>query len=350
MKLFTYNYFLYSLLSDEYYFYKKRNNIGDNNKKLTIEQLKEDYPQFEINTENLKLYMALSNMFMGKAVYDRTNTLNNVFEVYNNSPIPLNINKKHTFTNICDKTATGFISLNKVINILWSGGIDSTIILISLLKNKISKDQLVILCSENTIYEYPVMYYKLLKDGYNIKIMNYDYYNTPIKNNEIYLNGELGDQIFGAEALTRFSTKHLISSYKTRYFYDNPNSDFYKLEPILNRFNVNNIMEFYMTCSFVFAWYGTKRRRFYNYYKNNILIDETQNISFFDNEDFQIWSLNSSFDEKFKDYKIYKYAGKRYIFDYNKDEDYFFNKKKINSGINPFNSDWKFIDMNKNIH
>ena len=108
--------------------------------------------------------------FSGKVVRDRFGFLNQ-FSSYNwtdkTDPIPQA--KDHSLTDLMDARACQF--LGKSVAVQWSGGVDSTAILLALIKNGISKEDLVILYDTNSIDEYPKLYKWLEEQKYNLKLV-----------------------------------------------------------------------------------------------------------------------------------------------------------------------------------
>lgn len=74
--------------------------------------------------------------------------------------------KRESFEQLMDKRATELITDS--CSLLWSGGVDSTLILSSLVKNGINKDDLEILYTEESMLEFPYLYRWLTKNKYNL--------------------------------------------------------------------------------------------------------------------------------------------------------------------------------------
>ena len=84
------------------------------------------------------------------------------------------------------------------INLLWSGGIDSTVALVALLQTVPTGQQIVVYCNLNSINENPKLYTILLK---NKSVVFKNSSVMPVGKPMTLITGELGDQIFGSDLL-----------------------------------------------------------------------------------------------------------------------------------------------------
>lgn len=97
-------------------------------------------------------------------IIDRTNTLRTPVVIKNVCPIPVFSPMKRPFEELCNERARELLmradALGSSIYVLWSGGIDSTLVLVSLLKNASTaqKKNIVVLLSEESIGENPRFY------------------------------------------------------------------------------------------------------------------------------------------------------------------------------------------------
>ena len=88
--------------------------------------------------------------------------------------IPDLVDQKLNFSEICDLVGADIVNTvnnsNRILLVSYSGGVDSTLVLISLLKNGINKDKLLILLSESSIAENPVFYQNFIYNKLNCDI------------------------------------------------------------------------------------------------------------------------------------------------------------------------------------
>lgn len=100
---------------------------------------------------------------------------------------------------------------NKVIYIMWSGGIDSTSVLVAFLKNLPAQDlaNIVIVMSIDSVLENPRFYETYIQNKFKcISYLEYSI-NASTLDNCIMLNGDPADALFGPSI---FMFKHLVST------------------------------------------------------------------------------------------------------------------------------------------
>jgi hypothetical protein len=115
--------------------------------------------------------------------------------------------RNKSFKEICDSAATNILNEGKPVDIFWSGGIDSTVVVISFLNVCTDLSQINIVYDKGGIKEYPLFYEKYVKDVTQEPVKTTDSVKEkPIKANEIKENGEKRD---GAK---RWKTKKSDSS------------------------------------------------------------------------------------------------------------------------------------------
>jgi hypothetical protein len=132
----------------------------------------------------------------------RTHSLDTPWTIKNLSPIPDLAKGCDDFATVMDSIVSDYcIEIaqgNRQVYVNWSGGIDSTSLLVAFLKNASSDilDKITVICNADSIVENPYFYYKFVEPTFNIVEtykLNIDKDNyTDI----ILLDGELGDQCF----------------------------------------------------------------------------------------------------------------------------------------------------------
>ena len=141
--------------------------------------------------------------FFGSALLDRTETLQPGFPYRILDPIPPSSPNSATLAELCDARAHEIIAEAQhkdcEINILWSGGIDSTATLTALLQaadEHKEYERLHIFYSRSSISEYPRFFKQRIQPKLrHSKIRNVSKALNP---ETLIVTGEHGDQIFGS--------------------------------------------------------------------------------------------------------------------------------------------------------
>jgi hypothetical protein len=275
----------------------------------------------------------------GANILDRTNTVDFGFKYKTITPIPELRIFTETFEQVCDARAIELVNLaetrNCKINLMWSGGIDSTVALVSLLRTG-KKDRLQIILSKASIGEYPKFY----KDVIQAELPNQYYVvDSPkllLDSRDINLTGEIGDQIFGSAAIFKaFKKNKLFQPYKTYISTDFLN----RVEEQVKKCPIE------LVTTFDFLWWFNFSMKYQNVQFRlypSVQLPFGTITHYFDTDAFQLWSLNNP-DKKIKDtLESYKYVAKDYIYTYHQDDNYRDNKLKVGSlqlGGIPFSVD-----------
>lgn len=287
----------------------------------------------------------MNRMFAGWFCADRFGILNKyscyrVAEFNEKFPKAKNL----SLSDICDNRAVELMNQNKPIVVLWSGGVDSTAIVSSFLKNNIPLDQLTVAYSAMTEEEYPLFLETMRKQGVNLQRKD----NIPAYCNELsdclIINGWCADQLFGSD-VHRFNIELYNKPWKegiremliTRGIHLNEKS-LEALENVYSDYAQKLGLEISEFCEFAWMYNFSIKWTFVREAAKLICVNKVTRdcvVNFFETDDFQSWSV-SNFDNikkhnVFKEPKFYKQPLKQYVFDFNGDEDYFLNKPKVNS-------------------
>lgn len=144
---------------------------------------------------------------------DRTQSVPSIVNTHTPSDqlIPLGPPSESDYLDICLLRARELLDTNKHINILWSGGLDSTVALFSFLHQVRDIDQLSVICTFESILESGKLFDSYIKaTGVRIKFdqtrgecgipYSYDHEDPQ----QLYVTGCCGDQLFGpAKSLHR---------------------------------------------------------------------------------------------------------------------------------------------------
>lgn len=303
-----------------------------------------------------------------------------------------------TFSEVSDLRG---LEIKKLINetgrkvvLSYSGGIDSTVCLVSLLKNlnKQELENVVISMTSDSIIENPEFYSKYIKNKLKVVDLTNHYHSDFILNENCYvISADLGDFILGTELGTKMYSqipylekeigsreslhkyvndptvhyskyKNIIALYLNKVlerniqtlnaqsfekgFLDINSSDrlfgelFYeKVHKNIQTSNapVYSLHDFFWWTMFniKFAW-GALRAGID--YGSGINLDKVLNdgmIPWYISKEYQLWSLkNNNNGEKIKGITqgLYKWAPKKYIHEFDKNDWYFRHKIKIASG------------------
>jgi hypothetical protein len=134
---------------------------------------------------------------------DRTGKMPSLINVQHD-PIPaFDSNYQHcSFLDVTIDRARKLLSQDKTICVLWSGGLDSTLVLASLVSEARYKDQIEILCTWESIMEAGSLFDNVilpwgLKIRFDQTRINMQSGYTGDQGTEVYVSGSCGDQIFG---------------------------------------------------------------------------------------------------------------------------------------------------------
>ena len=247
-------------------------------------------------------------------------------------PLQSNSSFNDTFYDLCDKRAIELLNSNKVINVFWSGGLDSTTALISLIMNSNSKDQIHIITNYNSIIESGYFYETFLK-SYNItfdlsgikKIFNED---------ELYITGANGNQLFSTGSMSISSLVKDIEDLKKPYKEVVSNLKLEMFEPTLKKSPkpIISYEDFLWFEGFSFRWEHPRWPLLIKYLRpKNIKNYIDLFFGFFYNKDFEQWTINNNEQQHDIDNFLYttKLPMRKYIFKKlgQRSEDYIKNKK-----------------------
>lgn len=237
---------------------------------------------------------------------DRTRTLPHYLKMAEYEPLPeydSSFNKP--FSQICIETAERLVSTGKKINISWSGGLDSTTALFSLMQVAHPK-QLKVFCNFSSIVESGNMLEKhILPRGIDCDISLP--LLTPMFEEGIIVSGYLGDQLFGRY----FTLKPEEFNMAWEDYLDKDQVEV--VGSIIDNFPgepIETVPEYLSFIEMNCKWQMGKTQR------QRALLPEVANrfIAFYDNVDFQKWSIGR-YEEKYlsPDPKTFKWAEKKFL-------------------------------------
>jgi len=284
-----------------------------------------------------------------------------------------------TFEELCEQRARQLLDLarktSRKLAVMYSGGIDSTLMLVSLLKTATAqelKDHVIVLMSEFSIRENPNFYHDYIKKCFQ-RESSYLIHAYLGNSNYIILTGEGNDQLFGSAVTQKIvqdrgddivlgqpNRGEIITSlnYAT---HDELQSE--KIAEIFDRIvdaapiEIPTLFHYYWWLNFVLKWQNVYNRLLcFTAGSNRSTVKPEDNyFSFYQNTDFQLWSMNNTDKMIQGNWRSYKYHCKEIIYAFNKDRDYLDNKAKWGSLARVMftrnvpkviTSDMEFIDGN----
>jgi hypothetical protein len=296
----------------------------------------------------------------GVMFLDRTGTIRSPIKTVSTFPIPEFRRITTSLEDVCNERARELLNragaLGVRLFLFYSGGIDSTLMLVSILKQATvaQRDNITVLLTEKSIHENPNFYQDHLRG--KVALENSTMFHYLLGTNGLFVGAELNDLVFGSDFIRPFmkrvGLRKVLQQYDraevlthfTHKLGDVPNAEkeaaFYvdTLERIRDvaPMPIYSHFDFFWWISFCLKWqFISVRMLAFTADRNAHLItaDYVRNhySHFFDTERFQLWSMNN-LDKRIKDdWKTYKWPCKDIIFDYTKDADYRDNKTKQGS-------------------
>ena len=294
-----------------------------------------------------------------KFMFDRTESIPHYLNVTNTHPlssatIPLNLTFEQHVENRCKE----LLSYGKKINVSWSGGIDSTLVLFALRHYATDKNQVQVYGTYNSILESGYVFDRYIKNTMRYDIttnpLGKDLYNCP--DDEIFVTGNMGNQLFYFDTIhskTRDSClqfkestsdlSSLISKYADSPYEDaltESNCEF--LYPAIKNSprKITTLQDLRWFICFNFTWNSV-------YYSphNERATDTHDNIyAFYATDNFQNWSItNTDQPTKIGDYTDERWQSRQLISEFMGDKKYPFAKKNTLSILAKYNKDWLFL-------
>ena len=246
-------------------------------------------------------------------------------------------------------------SMDKTITLFWSGGMDSSVALFSLLETKTQNQKLIIRFTKYSIEEYPWLYDKMRKwndDTITLdQVSEYDLFRCFDDDTTMFVHGNNIDCLFGSSVMKRRPEavdEHWTSIDDWDIIWNISGDDRASKDMSLNNnkekrnhvmeflnehvknspYEVETVFDLYWWLNFSLKWHWLVYCYPTNYLNSPNL--KSQN-DFANGKDLQVWSIMNK-DKKHKGtWLSYKYELKDFIYKFTKDADYRDNKEKIKS-------------------
>lgn len=308
-----------------------------------------DVPGMDVFSAYLRLYSIVSPV-------DSTNTIQTPFRMENIFPLPPLRPISRTYEQLCDARACELLTraeaLDEPLYVSYSGGIDSTLVLVSLLKNasQAQKDRIIVLLSAESITENPRFYHEHILG--NVQVMPGMRLPLLMGGAGIFTSGELNDQLFGSDIVASLISMHgtqiihapydsativklFNHSIRNEEIARNVVRTLEKVKgaaPVPLETNYDGLWWF----NFAMKWQSVYLRAlsFVHPSRAHLITKEYAQhhlAPFFGTDEFRQWSMNNR-DKKIKDsWSSYKWLCKDIIYAYNGDRDYRDHKLKKGS-------------------
>ncbi len=281
--------------------------------------------------------------FFGATLIDRTETLETGIPFQVLDPTDSLSKTDLTFAAICQQRAIEIIhaTATQTIRVLWSGGIDSTVALIALIKELRAQDQLhrlKVLLSQESIQEFPSFFHQEIEHKLPFDLITTTIYDH-IRDDEVSVTGEHGDQLFGsdklkyavqtgeayrpyADVLPYFISRKLGTEKHTQAIID-------YIQPQLahSPVKLNTYYDYLWWMNFSLKWQNVSLRLVYGLDKSPDVLGKTF-FHFFRSPDFQNWSISNHNKKIQREWNSYKHVAKQYIHDFHPNKDYLIHKEK----------------------
>lgn len=263
--------------------------------------------------------------------------------------------------------------------IFWSGGIDSTCVLVSFLKNNCTEflDRLQIVCNKKSFMENPYFYDQFIQGKF--ETIDTDHFKLTQENSTkiVLFDGEGGNQVFGSGSIYDLARKNqfdlLDRPYQSLLNLPYSEGDRHLIDLVVESLpycpvSINTVYDFLWWSNFNFKFDSVLLRKILVY---THILTPSQRKSFWDrglkrvfaHPDMQRWSLNS-LESRHRSLKVTtKHAPKKYIYDFDGNEIYFYQKRETTSLTDVFlsrsiggqgaigiNQDWELVDMKNRDH
>jgi hypothetical protein len=305
-----------------------------------------DYRSSQFSKELLDTY-AFCGMDSYNFVYDRTGIIPHYMNIKPDlAKIPDASGFSKSFEQVVKERAIELLALNKPISVVWSGGIDSTLALLALIKYTNDPEQITVYGTYTSILESGNLFEKyILPSGvkHHIKVSSKKEFTDP---EQIYVTGFMGNQLFGPT--DDFSSKVSLFHHQ----FNNPDPlapyevcidpeklEFLKPTIVRSPKKIETVRDLRWFFIFNFDWYTAKFESLVNSaYKNNV-------YHFFDTEDFQRYAITTKdpFTKEVGNALTHRWVMRELIEDYSGNSHYAWNKTKGVSNLSNLNPSWLLL-------
>jgi len=280
----------------------------------------------------VKYYLHTSKM-LSSYIHDRTGVLPSCGSVVTLAPIGRVTNTK-PFSELCKDRAIELSKLvkdnDKKLSVFWSGGLDSTSVLL-LLREQLPTNKIVVYYTEKSKEEYPGFFEKNIHNTFETKEFSmftiWRAVEEAVKEG-IVITGEISDQLFGSHTIREYSQEELKAPWQTCTKFN----DIEHLAMFVEKCPrpISNVAELLWWVNYGLKYQWVQLRMLQD---NNVTVLNENIIHFFDTPEFNDYSMSTDIEEKLPDFdfKQYKYPLREVIYSLSKDANYAFTKPKEDS-------------------
>jgi hypothetical protein len=280
---------------------------------------------------------------------DRSETVPHYLDVKPlSSPAIYESSFNFSFNDILFRNSSIILGFDKKVNILWSGGLDSTTALVALLTTAKNKDQIRILANYNSIIESGYMYDTFFKK-FDIKIDTSGGRGS-FNEDELYITGALGNQLF---SLGSFEMTYDIADVNKpfRNFVDAEEYEFLEIALTKSPRPIETLEDYIWFKTFMFKW-DHQRLAMINKWIQPKNVEKYIDIivGFYYNSLFEQWSIHRK--EQQHDRELTKLPMRKFILkELGREAEDYCNRKKITHSIfTPYNNSYKYTTDNFKVH
>jgi len=290
----------------------------------------------------------------GTTLVDRCDKIVTPYNIKNAHPMITDLaNFNKSYKEVAVERAQELLAhsklLNKPILILYSGGIDSTLVIVSFLLATQDTSNIRIALNQSSVQENPNFYYNHIRGKF--KLMPSEQMLDLITGDYIIVGGEFNDQVFGSDIMGKIANYAgfdiLMEPYSEKNIvpflvhaglsFESARCWFSLIAAQIKETNlceIKLVKDFLWWYNFCFKWQSVYYRIVARSNNTEVLSEGFLNTyyhQFFSSTDFQRWSMLNP-DKKIKNnWESYKITAKEMIFEYTQDQDYFDNKVKMGS-------------------
>lgn len=291
--------------------------------------------------------------------------------------------KETDFARVADSIAEEHVEYTLANNltpvIFWSGGIDSTCVLVSFLRNNRLEflERLRVVCNKKSFMENPYFYDRFIQGKF--ETVDTDQFELTQENSTkiVLFDGEGGNQVFGSGAIYDLSRKNrydlIDSPYQSLLDLHYSEGDRHLIDIVVESLpycpvSIDTVYDFLWWSNFNFKFDSVLLRKIL-VYTHNLTAQQRKDFwqrglkRMFAHPDMQRWSLNSSEARRHSLKITTKHAPKKYIYEFDRNDIYFYQKRETtslsdvflsrsirNQGAIGIDQDWELVDMKNRDH
>ncbi|MEO0619834.1 MAG: hypothetical protein AAFZ01_11225 [Pseudomonadota bacterium] len=299
----------------------------------------------------------LTCLYFGSGLIDRTTRLDHGFRYEVLDRIPALEGGCKPFDELCDRRAHEIVRearrRNAKINLLWSGGIDSTTACVALMRaSRDQPKQMRIFLSKESRKEYPAFHKEHLNGQFELQWI--DNVGKAYRQDGLIVTGELGDQIFGSAKALEIQTQSLLRPTSEPFpgplrkpwsdaLYEQVRkrlaSDV-RAQAVLDYLTpqietapvaIDDLFTCLWWMNFSLKWQPVSLRMMGSAVGLSLTDFQSRTRHFFQTDDFQQWALHHAGQGVREDWTTYKWAARDYIYAFTGDDQYRRLKEKLPS-------------------